>query len=73
MPATQTDIFLRILERANIIQRMNTQHLALDFLHDFSIPALTACCDRIAAHLPDFNLTDKGLQRELIWNEPFAA
>lgn len=73
MPATQTDILSRILERANIIQRMNTQHLALDFLHEFSIPALTACCDRIAAHLPDFNLTDKGLQRELIWNEPFAA
>lgn len=73
MPATQIDIFLRILERANIILRMNTQHLALNFLHEFSIPALTACCDRIVAHLPDFDLTDKGLQRELIWNEPFAA
>lgn len=73
MPTIQSDMFPRILERTNTIQRMNGQHLELDFLHEFSIPALNICCDRIAAHLPDFNSTDHELQRELIQNESFAA
>ena len=66
MPAIQADLLPRILERANIILRMNAQELKLDFLHTFSIPELTACCDRITAHLPNFSFTDVGLQKELI-------
>lgn len=73
MPAIQSDLLPHILERANIILRMNAQELKLDFLHTFSIPELTACCDRITAHLPNFSFTDVGLQKELIQNESFAA
>ena len=72
MTAAQTDFISRILERAKIIQLMNTQHLELGFLHEFSIPELIACCNRIATHLPGFDLTDKGLQQELIQNKSFA-
>lgn len=73
MSTIQNDIFPRILERTNLIQRMDNHHLKLDFLHEFSIPELNACCDRITAHFPDFNSTDQNLQRELIQNKSFAA
>lgn len=73
MPAIQTELLAHIAERTTIIKLMNAQHINLDFLSEFSIPELTACCDRIAANLPDIRITDQAIQRELIQNEPFAA
>ena len=73
MPAIQTDFISRMMERTAVIELMTAQNLNLDFLHEFDIPMLSACCDRIAAHLPDFNSPDHALQRELIQNESFAV
>lgn len=73
MPAIQTDILSHISERASIIKRMKAQHLNLGFLHEFGIPELTACCERIADNIPDVEIADRDIQRELIQNKSFAA
>lgn len=73
MPAIQTDFIPRILKRTAAIELMDTQNLNLNFLREFEIPVLTACCNRIAASIPDFKIQDIGLQKELIQNEAFAA
>ena len=62
-----------LLDRAAAIQRMKSRSLSLDWLKAYSIPQLTACCDRMDAALPGVVATDKTLQRELIRNPAFAA
>lgn len=73
MPAIQTEILSHISERATVIKLMNAQHMDLNFLSEFGIPELTACCERTAANLSGIRLTDHILWRELIRNKSFAA
>lgn len=44
MPVIRADILSRLSERASIIKQMNAQGLDLNFLREFGIPELTACC-----------------------------
>ena len=50
-------------ERAAAILRMKASGLSLDWLKAFSIPQLTACCDRMDA-ATGISTTDKTLQLE---------
>lgn len=62
-----------LLVHAAAILRMKSCDLALDWLKAYSIPQLTACCDRMDAALPGATVTDKTVQRELIRNPAFAV
>lgn len=59
--------------RAGIIMQMGACHLALDWLKEFDIPKLRACCERVRKALAGKAIEGKDLQRELIQNPAFAA
>lgn len=62
-----------LLDRAAAIMRMKSLGLSLDWLKAYTIPQLSACCDRMEAALPGISAADRTLQRELIHNPAFAA
>ncbi len=67
------DLGAAMRERAGIIMQMDTCHLELDWLKEFDIPQLRACCEKVSKALAGKTLTDKDLQRELIQNTEFAG
>lgn len=62
-----------ILERARTLLSMKAHGLDPIWVKEFDIQQLMACCDRLAAHLPEAKPFRKEIQRELIQNPDFAA
>lgn len=72
MPS-ETSFIPRLLERADVIIKMKSRHLELDWRREFSLADLSACCERMEKLLPGIVVSDKNTQRELIENPAFAA
>lgn len=62
-----------ILERMKALLCMKAHGLDHAWVKEFTLPQLTACCDRLAVHLPEAGPFCKDIQRELIQNPDFAA
>ena len=67
------DLGAAMRERAGIIMQMAACNLSLDWLKEFKIPQLRACCERVRRALAGKTPSGKDLQRELIQNPAFAA
>lgn len=59
-------------DRIAALMCLKAHGLSSAWVTKYDIPKLMACCDRIAAHLPDMKFPCNQIQRELIENPDFA-
>lgn len=59
-------------ERMTVVLAMDKVRLDLEWAKEFSIPQLTACCERMDTYFTDCGKFHAKIQRELIQNEGFA-
>ena len=62
-----------LIERAAAIMQLKAHQLPLDWVKEFPVGQLAACCGRMDAVLPDEAVLERQVQRELIQNPSFAA
>lgn len=73
MPMEASEFASTMLERLKVITRMNQYKFPLEFLKEFGLTQMMACCDRMEASAVREPPSTEIVQKELVQNPAFAS